>query len=373
MDLLSRRLLHVPVLGSFYARNAATIKRDVCLVLDRLGKLKPLTFVQWLATSGCNFQCPFCEASAGAPLPNELTTDEVRDLIDDLAAMGAKRFVVSGGEPLVRRDVVELMGHATEQGLDVGLVSNGFLVEERWEELGKLRFFLYFTSIDGPPEIHDRARGPQGAFDNALSGLRRFAEIGTPNRLVNTVVHPGNLHLLAELRDIVRESAATRWHLTPAAKVGRAAATDDYTLNGNQLRKVVEFVRESRSVIDVDLGEAHTYLGCLDGFPPGKPFFCGAGLTRCSIMADGSVLACHQVYDTRFAEGNIRERPFSEIWRQGFRELRQRRPPDECGGCVHLAACQGGCWADRKLHGGCLKPLWDGADDGFSADEPHSD
>ena len=109
--------MQLPVVGTIYARNAARIKREVCLLLDRFGKLKPLTFVQWLATSACNFQCPFCEASAGSALPNELTTEEVRGLIDDLAAMGTKRLVVSGGEPLVRTDVVELMAHARQRGI----------------------------------------------------------------------------------------------------------------------------------------------------------------------------------------------------------------------------------------------------------------
>jgi radical SAM protein with 4Fe4S-binding SPASM domain len=344
------------VVGTIYARNAARIKREVCLLLDRLGKLKPLTFVQWLATSACNFQCPFCEASAGSALPNELTTEEVRGLIDDLAAMGTRRLVVSGGEPLVRTDIVQLMAHARQRGIAVGLVTNGYLVEERWEELRELDYFLYFTSIDGPDQFHSQNRGPEDAFERALVGLRRFAEIGTPARLVNTVVQPGNLHLLPQLRDIVVASSATRWHLSPAAKVGRAAASDSFSLDGNQLRKVVDFIRTSRSILDVDLGEAHTYLGCLDGFPPGKPHFCGAGLTRCSIMPEGTVLACQQVYDQGFAEGNIRERPFSEIWKEGFRDIRSRRPPEECLGCVHLGACQGGCWADQQLHGTCLKP-----------------
>lgn len=361
MDPLGQRLMQLPVLGTLYARNAARIKREYCLLLDRLGRLKPLTFVQWLATSACNFQCPFCEASAGPALPNELTTGEARDLIDDLSSMGAKRLVVSGGEPLVRPDIVELMGYARECGIEVGLVTNGYLVEERWNELREIDYFLYFTSIDGPSQFHGRSRGPADAFDRALNGLERFAEIDTPTRLVNTVVQPGNLHLLPEIREIVLASSATRWHLTPAAKVGRAAGTDEYSLDGHQLRKVVEFVRSSRARIDVDLGEAHTYLGCLDGFPPGRPFFCGAGLTRCSIMPEGSVVACQQVYDLRYAEGNIRERPFSEIWREGFREIRSRRFSDECLGCVHLSACQGGCWADQQLHGACLKPTWDAA------------
>jgi len=337
---LSRRVLGLPGVRSWYGRNAARVKLEACLIL---------------------------EASAGEALPNELTTGEVRLLIDDLAAMGVRRLVVSGGEPLVRADVVDLMGYARHRGLSIGLVSNGYLVDERWQELSSLEYFLYFTSIDGPGELHDRSRRLAGSFDRALAGLTRFAEIGTPARLVNTVVHPGNLDVLPELLEVIRSSSATRWHLTPAAKVGRAAGSDAFSLNGRQLRELVDFVRSARSVVDVDLGEAHTYLGCFDGLPPGNTFFCGAGLTRCSIMPEGSVLACQQVYDLRKAEGNIREQPFSKIWREGFREIRRRRPPEHCIGCAHLSACQGGCWAERELHGDCLKPLWDSAGEPSSA------
>jgi radical SAM protein with 4Fe4S-binding SPASM domain len=155
--------------------------------------------------------------------------------------------------------------------------------------------------------------------------------------------------------------------------VGRAAGSEAFALDGRQLRELVDFVRSARSMFDVDLGEAHTYLGCFDGLPPGNPFFCGAGLTRCSIMPEGSVLACQQVYDLRKAEGNIREQPFSKIWREGFREIRRRRPPEHCMGCAHLSSCQGGCWAERELYGDCLKPLWDSAGEPSPAHPDPSD
>lgn len=363
MDLLSRCLLRLPMLGSWYARHAATVKRDVCLALDRLGLLRPITFVQWLATYACNGHCPFCEASAGEPLPDELTADEVRALIDDLAGLGARRLVVSGGEPLLRGDVVELMGYARRRGIAVGLVTNGYLVEERWPELRSLDYFLYFTSLDGPPRYHDRSRGLSGGCERALNGLARFAEIGTPTRIVNTVVHPGNLHLLGELLEIVRGSAATRWHLTPAASVGRASTGQAFTLDGAGLRHVMDFVRSASSKLVVDLGESHGYLWCLDGGRPQAPFFCGAGLTRCAVMPEGSVLPCQQVYDLRLAEGNVRSRPFSVIWREGFRDLRRRRAPEGCGPCPHLAACRGGCWAERTLQRTCLQAVWEAAGD----------
>jgi radical SAM protein with 4Fe4S-binding SPASM domain len=355
-----------PLLGRFYARRAATIKREFCLLLNAVGWLKPITFVQWLVTARCNLKCPFCEASAGDARDDELTTVEGRSLIDDLARMGAKRLLFSGGEPLTRADVPELMTYARSRRLSVGLVTNGFFVGQLWQRLQGLDLYLYFTSLDGTRSEHDGLRG-EGSFARALDGLHRVASAGTPTRIVNTVVQPANIGSLPRLREIVRDSGATRWHLTPAARVGRAGISDRFSLNADQLRCLVDFARAAEDWVDV--GESAGYLGCLDGGPPvGKPFFCGAGLTRCSIMPEGSVLGCHQVYDCRYAEGNVRERQFSEIWRNAFQRFRHRQLPEFCGGCEHVAGCQGGCWAEMQLHGRCLKPDWELA---MNTSDPH--
>jgi len=352
-EMIDRALMRLPLVGRLYACRAATIKREICLLLNTAGWLKPITFVQWLVTFSCNLRCPFCEASAGDARDDELTTIEGRELIDDLAGMGVKRLLFSGGEPLTRADVPELMAHARGRRLSLGLVTNGFLVGQLWSRLRGLDLYLYFTSLDGTRAEHDAQRG-EGAFEHALDGLRRVASAGTPTRIVNTVVQPTNIDSLPRLRDIVRESGATRWHLTPLARVGRADTGHREILSATQLRRLVDFVREGDGWID--LGESAGYLACLaGGAPAGKPFFCGAGLTRCAIMPDGNVLGCHQVYDCRYAEGNVRERPFSEIWRNGFRRFRHRRPPDFCRGCEHITSCQGGCWAEMELQGHCLK------------------
>ena len=346
-------------------RHAPRLKRELCLALARVGLLRPFTFVQWLATYGCNFNCAFCEATAGTAHPDELDTAEVKAVLDDLTRLGVRRFVVSGGEPLMRRDVPELMAYAHRRGLAVGLVSNGALVAQRWAELAPVPLYLYFTSIDGTPAHHDGVRRA-GSHATALDGLRRYAEAGVRTRMVNTVVTSANLDMLPEILNVVRESGATSWHVTPVASVGRATSDGRFALSGAELRRVVAFVRESRRScrgLDVDLCEAHGYLACVDGRPVGKPFFCGAGLTRCSIMPDGTVLGCHQVYDTRFAEGNVRERPFSRIWREGFQRFRDRRVPAACGGCPHLAECHGGCWAEMELHSACLRDSWNEAGD----------
>jgi len=357
MDRFDRLLLALPVMRRLYAMRAATLKKGTCILLHRLGWLKPITFVQWLATYRCNFQCAFCEASANVAQADELTTEEAFSLIEDLAAMGAKRLVISGGEPLVREDLAAIVKYAKRKGLSLGLVSNGFLTRKRWPELQQGHYFMYFTSLDGPRHFHDAARA-ENSFNRVMESLDHFAERGVPLRIVNTVVHPGNFHLLPEMLTIMSNSRATRWHLTPIQQVGRAEGHDGFRLSGLQLRQLVEFVTTSCKIMPVALGESHTYLSCFTGMPITKPFFCGAGLTRCAIMPEGSVVACQQVYDLRLAEGNIRERPFSTIWREAFKDLRRWHTPESCSGCDHLSACQGGCWAEMKLHQACLKSVF---------------
>ncbi len=358
IDIFDRTLGKLPVINSYYMKRAAKLKRNYCLLLYRFGLLKPFSFIQWLATYKCNFYCPYCEASAGKASENELTTEEGQYLIEDLRRMGVKRLLISGGEPLVRPDLIEIMHHANRKKMNLGLVTNGYLVEELWEELKHLKYFLYFTSIDGIPEYHDRVRGKGNAFEKAMKGLELFGKLGVHTRMINTVVHPGNIDHLEELLRRFKNTTANLWHLTPTIKIGRAANDKKYSLNGQQLKYLVEFIKKNKNVMRIDLGESHTYLGCFSGGSVGKPFFCGAGLTRCSIMPDGEVMGCHQVYDNTLSEGNIRDKPFSQIWSEEFVRFRRKKFHNYCTSCFFLDACQGGCWAEMEKQNACLKSVW---------------
>lgn len=350
--------LSAPNVRHLRARYQAPLKRAVCMFLHRFGALKPVSFVQWLATNRCNFRCSFCEASAGDALPDELCTAEAEALIDDLATMGS-RLLISGGEPLTREDLPRLLRYAQRRGVPLGLVSNGYLVPSLWSDLGDIPWFLFFTSLDGTREYHDRQRAPD-SFDRVIKSLDLFAGQGVPLRIVNTVVHRDNLALLPALHEAVRGSRATRWHLTPAAPLGRNAA-GGFSLDASGLGELGRFLRAAARSDGprVDFGESHGYLGPLLGVEGGKPFFCGAGLTRCSILADGTVLGCQQAYDRRLSEGNVKQQPLSVIWQHGFKRFRPRALPPACTGCPEARCCAGGCWAEMELHGRCLKAVLD--------------
>jgi radical SAM protein with 4Fe4S-binding SPASM domain len=349
-----------PLLRGLYWRNSARLKKAWCLALHRAGLLKPTAFVMWLATRQCNFQCPFCEASAGAASRDELTTAEAKALIGDLASMRVRKLLISGGEPMLRKDLPELLAYATARSVTPGLISNGSLVANRWEEFKPFRYFLFMTSIDGLPASHDQMRRA-GSFAAVMRALDLFASIGTPLRVVKSVVHTGNLAELPGLAAELERSGATDWSLTPAFPVGRAAGDAKFAPSGEDLRTLLAFVRENRrrGKLRVELAESHSYLECLAGCAPERPFFCGAGLTRCTVMPNGDVLPCGQAYETVAPEGNIRETPLSRLWARGFTEFRRVSKPAGCNGCEHWAACLGGCWAERQMRGGCLKDVFE--------------
>jgi radical SAM protein with 4Fe4S-binding SPASM domain len=359
IDILEHSIFKIPLLNRSYLKRVNKLKRHFCLFLQRFGLLKPFTFVQWLATYNCNLHCPYCEASAGNAAENELTTEEVKSLIDDLAQMGAKRFLISGGEPLLRPDLTEIMKYASHRHLKLGLVTNGFFVEDRWNELQHFKYFLYFTSIDGTPEYSNRMRGNREAFARAMKGLELFGRLRVPAIMVNTVVHPGNIDQIEGLFKILKNSPVHYWRLAPIARVGRAATQGEYSLTGKQLRFLADFIKTHQDAMKIEFCESHAYLACFNGRSLGKPFFCGAGLTRCSVMPDGEVMGCHQVYDISLSEGNIRDKPFPKIWKEGFTRFRRDGFPIPCQSCAYLDQCQGGCWAEMEKQGSCLKSVWE--------------
>jgi radical SAM protein with 4Fe4S-binding SPASM domain len=274
--------------------------------------------------------------------------------------MGVRRLVISGGEPLVRPDLIRIMHHAHRRRMRFGLVTNSYLVEDLWNELKNFKYFLFYTSIDGLAPYHDGMRLAH-SFERALKALERFKRLGVRTRIVNTVMQKRNLDQLDPLLDILKSSAASDWRLSPLVNIGRARDKDDICLDGRDLRTIKNFISLNRlPSLKIDFGESCSYLGCLGADFDGRPFFCGAGLTRCDIMPDGEVLGCQEVYDNAYSEGNIRRKSFPRIWREGFKRFRSGRElPLFCEGCRHFCACGGGCWARMQRHEQCLKAVWE--------------
>jgi len=330
-----------------------------CKLKQRFNILVPGT-VLWLSTYNCNFYCKHCEANAGDTHVPELSTKEICDVITELGKMNVKMFSITGGEPLVRKDIFQVIQHVIDSGMEYGIASNGYLVTKFEEEFRKMRPYDYFTSIDGLERTNDEIRGVKGAFRRNLEALEFFKSIGVKHRLVNTVVLPNNIEQLPELKKVIMNSATTFWRLSVPIPVGRAKDNDKMSLNNEQLKYLFDFVIDTSKEFDIELSDEAGYLGCQSLKLRSRPFFCGAGLTKCYIMPDGEVLGCSIFYDNEFSEGNIRNKSFKEIWQTGFSRFRNPQCADEkCMSCKHIKSCQGGCWGMRSGNKHCYKDIWE--------------
>lgn len=350
-------------LADIYSKYYLRYKFNACKIKHKLNILTPELNVFWLSTYNCNFRCKHCEASAGEKKVSELTTEEICGVITELSEMGVKKIYVGGGEPLVRKDVFEVIQHINDVGMEYGLTSNGYLVNRYKEKFVNMKPFLYFTSIDGLEATNDEIREKKGAFRETLQALEFFKSIGVGFRSVNTVVLPDNIEELPELKKVIMNSAANFWRFAIPIPVGRAKDNEKMSLTKQQIKYLFDFVEDTRKEFDVEITEDAGYLGCRAMKLRQRPFFCGAGFTRCSIMPDGEVFGCQISYDNKYSEGNIRNKSFKEMWQNGFSRFRNpqldKDLDKECLNCKHLSSCRGGCHGMRLGNRHCYKEIWE--------------
>lgn len=347
---LDRLAASVPFLGEYYLNNYARIRYNIF----RMSRLIPLIryprYVHLLVTFDCNFTCKQCQVDANNREANILSLQEITRVIKDIRNAGVNHLLITGGEPLVRKDIFDILDFAGKSGIPrITLATNGYLVENYRKELSRLRIDNVVISIDDVGERNDAIRGRKGAFEKALKALEIFREIGVRTREINTTVFPDTISHMEDLAKAVRSSCATRWVMGLLIPTGRARSIDDKSFGDEEYRRVFGIIRKLRRYVPVELLSHTGYLKNFCGDVTSEPFFCRAGIETCAINPDGEVMPCNIVSDSAFSQGNVREKPFGEIWKDGFREIRNPELPDRCSRCEFLPACRGGCWSYRVL------------------------
>ncbi len=323
--------------------------------------------VVWNMTKQCNLRCVHCyaHATAGAA-PDELSTAEGKALIDDLAAYGSPVILFSGGEPLMREDLLTLAGHAVQKGMRAVISTNGTLITaEKARELKAVGLSYVGISLDGMRPVHDRFRGVEGAFDAALSGIERCREAGIKVGL-RVTVNKRNAAEIPAIFDLLEERDIPRicfYHLVYA---GRGTRLMEEDLSHAETRQAVDLIMDRardlsdrgkpKEVLTVDnhADGPYVYLRLLKENPAraaevlallemneGNSSGRGIGC----VSWDGSVHADQFFRHTSF--GNVRERPFSAIWDDPSITLlarlkdKKRFVTGRCASCRWLSVCGG--------------------------------
>ena len=288
--------------------------------------------VVWNVTSRCNLSCTHCYA-ANKGCTDELSTDEALALIDDLAAFGAPVLLFSGGEPLVRPDILTLARHATGLGMRVVFSTNGTLIDARMAaEFKAIRLSYAGISIDGMEAVHDRFRACPGAFRRSLAGIRHCRDAGVKVglRVTMTQDNIGEIPAIFDLMEAERIPRICLYHLVYC---GRGAELASHDLSQEQRRATVDLIidRTARlhargfpvEVLTVDnhCDGPYLYMRMTSEKRPRADDVMTL-LRMNGGNSTGHGLACISwdgtVYPDQFWRnkpvGNVRQKKFSEIW-----------------------------------------------------------
>jgi len=321
-----------------------------------------LRLVAWEMTRSCNLNCVHCRAAAErGPYPGELDTGKCLEILEQIAQVGQPIVILTGGEPLLRKDVCELAQHGTRLGLRMVMATNGTLVTpeiaKKMKSSGIKRISI---SIDGASaEEHDQFRKVPGAFDASLESIDWLKKEGIEFQ-INTTVTRHNVHQVPDILDLAVKLGAVAHHIFLLVPTGRAKEMVNQEIDALEYEKLLRWFYEMRNQVPLHLKatcaphyyrilrqEAHargdkvnfdTYG--LDAVTRG----CLGGTSFCFISHDGIVQPCGYL---ELNSGDLKKSSFGEVWQdsQIFKRLRDFSAYEgKCGRCEYVKFC-GGCRA----------------------------
>ena len=309
--------------------------------------------VSWNTTNACNMYCDHCYRDAGCKAEDELSTVEARTLLEQIAKAGFKIMIFSGGEPLMRTDIVELVAYATSLGLRPVFGTNGTLLTlelaQQLKAAGAMGMGISLDSLD--KEKHDEFRKFPGAWEGAVRGMKICREVGLPFQ-IHTTIMDWNAHEVEAITDFAVELGAVAHHFFFLVPTGRAVSIEEESLKAEAYEDILTRIMKKQQTVDIELKPtcAPQFMRIAKQMGVDMRFSrgCLAGTAYCIIGPKGQVQPCAYL---NIPLGDVRETPFDEIWRnhEVLNTLRTLDYKGGCGTCEFKRAC-GGCRARAAFY-----------------------
>lgn len=323
--------------------------------------------VIWNLIRRCNLTCKHCYAtSADKDFPGELNTDKVFSVMDDLKSFGVPVLILSGGEPLMRPDIFEISHHAKDMGFYVGLSTNGTLIsEDNIQDIVDVGYNYVGISIDGMRETHDKFRRKQGCFDEAMQGIRLCHQAGIKVGLRYTLTQDNKQDFPALLK-LMDDEGIDKFYLSHLNYAGRGNKNRRDDLHHQMTREAMDLMFET-CLADIKAGRqrefvtgnndadgAYMLLWARKNMPEHADHLeqllmqWGGNSSGVNISNIDNIGNVHP--DTMWWEytiGNVKERPFSEIWMDtsdplmAGLKLKERPVEGRCAPCAYRSICGG--------------------------------
>ncbi len=328
---------------------------------ERTG-IKAPRIIAWEITRSCNLSCVHCRAAAEfGHYPGELSLDQIKAVIDDIVTISNPIIILTGGEPLMRPDIWEIVDYCHEQGAMPVIGTNATLItEEIAAKMAEHRIPRISVSIDFPTaEGHDTFRGQPGCFDATVAGIK-IAKAHGVGVQINTTVTTRNAHVIEEIHDLAESLNVDAFHIFMLVPTGRGSEILAEELPPKEYEEVLTWAyhRQKTSPLHFKPTDAPHYyriirqLAKAEGRKVTREEYgldamtrgCLGGITFCFISHVGDIQPCGY-FDMQL--GNVKEQPFSQIWTESkvFNDLRDYSLlKGKCGACEYKAVC-GGCRA----------------------------
>ncbi|GKU25237.1 putative heme d1 biosynthesis radical SAM protein NirJ1 [Clostridium folliculivorans] len=320
--------------------------------------------VAWNCTKTCNLKCKHCYASSDSKkYDGELTLYEAKKFIDDLKDFNVPALLFSGGEPLMRENILDLLAYAKERKIRSTISTNGTLLDKfTCKALKKINLGYVGVSLDGIGSNHDNFRGVKGSFDNALKGIRNCIEAGQKVGLRFTI-NKNNYKELEDIFKLIKEEKIPRVCFYHLVYSGRGNKMIEEDISNEETRQVLDLIINkaiefgpSVEILTVDnhADAVYTYLSSINKFKDKTENMLKLLKTNGgnrSGMAFANVDFYGDVHPDQFTWqytlGNVKEESFGSIWKNSNNEilngLRNRKSllKGRCSNCQWLSVCNG--------------------------------
>lgn len=262
--------------------------------------------------------------------------------------------IITGGEPLLRKDLENCGFEIRKRGFRWGIVSNGYAyTQERHISLLNAGMGSITLSIDGLSEAHNWLRNSSKSFDRVLNALQLISSSERLTSDVVTCVNKLNIHQLEDIYQLIKSNGGKAWRLFTITPIGRAKENPNMLLNADEFTSLMEFIKSKRKSNEINVKfSCEGYVGRYEGEVSEGQFFCRAGINVASVLIDGSIGACPNI-DRSFVQGNIYKDNFMDIWNNKYQMYRNRSwtKTGKCTDCKEYKYCGGNgmhLWTSQK-------------------------
>lgn len=360
-----RRSLSLPVLPNAPPSRRHAVLHDEVRPIDR--QYRPI-YAVWEVTLRCDLRCLHCGSRAGKARPDELSTGEALDLIDQMAAMSVKEVSLIGGEAYLRDDWLQLIRRCRDRGILVQMTTGALgLTFDRLMAARDAGLQSVSVSVDGFEGVHDHLRGRVGSFAAVERTFGDLRKLGGVRITANTQINQASLKEIEPLYAWLIDQGIVAWQVQLTAAMGRAADAPDILLQPYQVLETHPLLVRAKRYGDargVRLwpGNNIGYFGPFEHLLRGDWVVdhrgsCGAGRRTLGVEANGDIKGCPSLSTDEFVGANIRDFSLEDIWERTqalrfTRDMEKSQLSGHCATCYYAEDCYGGChWTASVLLG----------------------